>query len=256
MIIDTHTHLYVEEFNEDRNEMISRATAAGIQKFLLPNIDSTSIESMLEMEKNFPNQAYPMMGLHPCSVKSNYIEELNIVERYLADRDFIGIGEIGLDMYWDQSTIEIQKEVFVKHLQWAKQKKRPVSIHTRECTSLAIGIVEKNQDNDLKGVFHCFGGSVEEARHIIAMDMYLGIGGVLTYKNSNLKDVLKEIGYDHLVIETDAPYLSPVPKRGKRNEPENLHYVIDFLCQLFTKSKEEMIEILLQNTKKVFQLDN
>ncbi|MFZ1379938.1 MAG: TatD family hydrolase, partial [Saprospiraceae bacterium] len=119
MIIDTHTHLYVEEFNEDRNEMISRATAAGIQKFLLPNIDSTSIESMLEMEKNFPNQAYPMMGLHPCSVKSNYIEELNIVESYLADRDFIGIGEIGLDMYWDQSTIEIQKEVFVKHLQWA-----------------------------------------------------------------------------------------------------------------------------------------
>jgi TatD DNase family protein len=252
LIIDTHTHLYLEEFNVDRSEMIRRAQDKSVIKVLLPNIDSSSIESLLQMSRDYPEFAFPMMGLHPCSVKENYKAELNIIEKKLSESKFFGIGEIGLDLYWDKESIEIQKEAFVTQLQWSKFAKLPVSIHSRECTTMAIDIVEQMQDGDITGVFHCFGGSLEEGLRIKNLGMYLGIGGVLTYKNSNLKNILLELGYENLVLETDAPYLSPVPMRGKRNEPSYLDYVLELLSQIFSIDRKEMEEIIYQNSLKVF----
>lgn len=252
MIIDTHTHLYLEEFNTDRSEMIQRARDKSVIKVLLPNIDSSSIDSLLQMSMDYPEFAFPMMGLHPCSVKENYKAELNKIEKILNENKCFGVGEIGLDMYWDKESIEIQKDAFITQLQWSKSAKLPVSIHSRECTSMAIDIVEQMQDGAITGVFHCFGGSLEEGSRIKSLGMYLGIGGVLTYKNSNLKNILLELGYENLVLETDAPYLSPVPMRGKRNEPSYLEYILELLSQIFSKDKQEMEEILYLNSTRVF----
>ena len=178
MLIDTHTHIYLKEFDQDRSDMIKRAVAAGVKEFYLPNIDSSSISSMLNLEKEYPNQCFPMMGLHPCSVKENYENELVIIENWLKERPFSAVGEIGIDLYWDKSTVEAQKKAFVRQIEWAKELRRPIVIHSRDSLDMTIKIVSEHKDERLTGIFHCFGGTLDQARKIMDLEFYMGIGGV------------------------------------------------------------------------------
>ncbi len=218
MFIDTHTHLYDEKFDSDRAAMIQTAINAGVQKMYLPNCDSTTIEGMFAVENEFPNNCFAMMGLHPCYVKENVLDELKIVEQWLEKRKFAAVGEIGLDYYWDKSFVHEQQKALRKQIELSLHYRLPIVIHTREATKDTIDIVKEFQSRGVRGVFHCFSGSLETAKQIIALGFYLGIGGVLTYKNAGLQEVIKQVDLKHLVLETDAPYLTPVPHRGKRNE--------------------------------------
>ena len=254
MLIDTHTHLYLEQFDEDRAAMMQRAIDKGVERMLLPGIDSSHIASMLELEKAFPKNCFAMMGLHPCSVKEDYANELKIVEHYLQNRNYIAVGEIGLDYYWDKTFIEEQKYAFKLQMEWAKKYKLPISIHCRESMDDAIELVEGAKTVDLNGVFHCFGGTLEQAKRIIDMGFYLGIGGVLTYKKSGLDQVLKHIDLQHIVLETDAPYLSPVPFRGKRNESAYISDIAQKLAEIKGVNINEVARITSENAVKVFNL--
>ena len=217
-LIDTHTHLYAKQFNSDRDAMIQRAVEQGVEQFFLPNIDRESIEGMLALEAAYPERCFAMMGLHPCSVKDNYEEELAIVRHWLDRRKFCAVGEIGIDLYWDKTFFEQQKQAFLTQIEWAMEFDIPIVIHSRESTDIIIDILTEVKEDRLRGIFHCFGGTEEQARRIIKLGFFLGIGGVLTYKNSGLGDALKDISLEHIVLETDSPYLAPVPYRGKRNE--------------------------------------
>ena len=252
-ITDTHCHLYASEFENDIDAVIKRAQQNGVQKFYLPNIDSESIEGMLQLETRYPGICFPMMGLHPCSVKENYKEELAVVESRLAGRRFAAVGEIGLDFYWDKTFTDQQYDAFRRQIEWAKQYDLPIVIHTQEAMQQCIEVVAAHKTDRLRGIFHCFGGTLEEAEKIIALGFYLGIGGVLTYKKSGLKEVLKHIDLAHIVLETDAPYLTPVPFRGKRNESAYLIYVIDALSEVKQVSPEEIAAITTANANLVFQ---
>ncbi|MFT3703651.1 MAG: TatD family hydrolase [Agriterribacter sp.] len=252
-IIDTHCHLYSKEFEEDIAAVIQRAQQLGVKQFYLPNIDSESIESMLQLEKNFPGVCMPMMGLHPCSVKEDYKKELALVESWLQKKSFSAVGEIGLDFYWDKTFVDQQYEAFHQQIIWAKQYRLPIVIHTREAMQECINVVAQHKDDKLGGIFHCFGGTINEAQQIIDLGFYLGIGGVLTYKKSGLKEALKEISIEYLVLETDAPYLSPVPFRGKRNESAFLEYVIRLLAEVKELPVEEVAKITTANALSVFQ---
>lgn len=254
-IVDTHCHLYSEEFKEDIDDVIRSAQAAGVAQFYMPNIDSTSIDDMLTLEEKYPGACIPMMGLHPCYVKENYREELSLVEDWLQQRRFAAVGEIGLDFYWDTSFTTQQYEAFHQQIIWAKQYGLPIVIHTRNAMQEAIDVVKEHADSTLRGIFHCFGGSLQEAQQIIDLGFLLGIGGVLTYKKSGLKEVLKDIPLEHLVLETDAPYLSPVPFRGKRNESAYLPYVIKELAELKQAPVEEVARVTTANANLVFQKD-
>lgn len=256
MLIDTHTHLYLEQFDEDRPEMIQRAIEKGITHFYMPGIDSNHIESMFQLEAQFPNNCFAMMGLHPCSVKENVEAELAIVEKYLSERKFIAVGEIGLDYYWDTTFVQQQKVAFVQQMDWAKHYKIPISIHCRESMDDAIELVSKTKTSDLNGVFHCFGGTIEQANKIIELGFYLGIGGVLTYKKSGLDEVLKNIDLQHIVLETDAPYLSPVPYRGKRNESAYIYEIAKKLAEVKDVDISEVAARTTENAKKVFNQFN
>jgi TatD DNase family protein len=256
MLIDTHTHLYLEQFDEDRPEMIQRAIEKGITHFYMPSIDSNHIESMFQLEAQFPSNCFAMMGLHPCSVKENVEEELAIVEKYLSERKFIAVGEIGLDYYWDTTFVPQQKVAFVQQMEWAKHYKIPISIHCRESMDDAIELVSKTKTSDLNGVFHCFGGTIEQANKIIELGFYLGIGGVLTYKKSGLDEVLKNIDLQHIVLETDAPYLSPVPYRGKRNESAYIYEIAKKLAEVKDVDISEVAARTTENAKKVFNQFN
>ncbi len=251
-IVDTHCHLYSDEFTEDIADVIRSAQQAGVQQFYLPNIDSTSIEGMLRLEAKYPGVCMPMMGLHPCYVKENYKQELEVVESWLQQRRFAAVGEIGLDFYWDASFAAQQYQAFRLQMAWAKQYHLPVVIHTRNAMQETIEAVEEYADGSLTGIFHCFGGSREEALQIIGMGFLLGIGGVLTYKKSGLKEALKDIPLEQLVLETDAPYLSPVPFRGKRNESAYLTYVVNELADLKQVSPEEVAHITTANAHRLF----
>jgi len=253
-LIDTHAHLYLDQFAEDRLAMLERAREKGIQKFYLPNIDQTSIESMLALEKAFPGECFPMMGLHPCSVKEDYEEELGIVRDWLDKRSFCAVGEIGIDLYWDKSFIEQQQKAFIQQAEWAKDLDIPIVIHARESTDMLIQMVKELQDGRLKGIFHCFGGSVEQAKEIIDLGFYLGIGGVVTFKKSGLDQTLSIIGIDHVVLETDAPYLAPVPNRGKRNESAYIFDIAQKVANITGKSLEEVAEQTTRNAETVFQV--
>ena len=246
MFVDTHAHLYLKQFDEDRDEMMARALAQGIEKVYLPNIDSSTIDRMLALEKDYPGRCFPMMGLHPCSVKENYKEELAIVEQWLMDRPFCAVGEIGVDLYWDKTFREQQEEAFRIQINWAKDCQVPIVIHCRESMDICINIVREEKDENLQGIFHCFGGSLEQARAIMDLEFYMGIGGVATYKNSGMDVVLKEVPLSALVLETDAPYLSPVPFRGKRNESAYIHQIAVKLASIQSKALEE---VELQTTK-------
>lgn len=252
-IIDTHCHLYASEFENDIDDVIERARQNGVQRFYLPNIDSTSIEGMLTLEKKYPGVCFPMMGLHPCDVKENYKEELAVVEDWLAKRKFAAVGEIGLDFYWDKTFTSQQYEAFHCQIEWAKKFGLPIVIHTREAMNQCIEVVTEHKTDRLRGIFHCFGGTLEEAEKIIALGFYLGVGGVLTYKKSGLKEVLKHIDLKHVVLETDAPYLTPVPFRGKRNESAYLKYIVGALAEVKQVSPEEIAAITTANANLVFQ---
>jgi len=250
--IDTHCHLYLSEFKHDLEVVIQRAEGEGVTKFYLPAIDSSTEEVLLSVEGQFPGKCYAMMGLHPCSVKENYAEELRWVEQWLKRREFAAIGEIGLDFYWDQTFKKEQITSFEQQIQWALNYDRPIVIHSRNAVDDCIDIVMEQQLGELKGIFHCFSGTYEQARLIIKAGLYLGIGGVITYKNAGLAEVISKIPLEHIVLETDAPYLAPVPYRGKRNESSYLKYVVERLALLKNVTPAEVGRITSMNAGKVF----
>ena len=252
-ITDTHTHLYSEAFDEDRTEVIERAIAAGVTRFFIPAIDSTYTESMYALEKCYPKHMFLMMGLHPTHVKDNYLEELTHVKQQLRSRKFVAIGEIGIDLYWDKSTLQAQQEVFRAQIQLAKHYKLPIVIHCREAFNEIFEILEAEKGPDLFGVFHCFTGTFEQAQQAISYNMKLGIGGVATFKNGKIDQFLNQIDLKHLVLETDAPYLSPVPYRGKRNESSYILQVLEKLSDIYGVSNEFIAGITTQNSKDVFK---
>jgi TatD DNase family protein len=257
MIIDTHAHLYAEEFSEDQTEVFIRAVAAGVHYFLLPNINSESIPLMEKLIKEQKN-TIPMMGLHPSYVKENWMEELKIIETHLFKNPskYCAVGEIGMDLFWDKTFIEAQKIVFRTQISWAKKLKLPIAIHARDAFDEIFEILDEENDESLKGVFHCFTGNLEQANKILDYGGFkLGIGGVITYKNSGLTEVLNSVELKHLVVETDAPYLSPAPFRGKRNESSYLSYIIEKISGIYKLSDAIIAEVTSQNAIELFQLE-
>jgi TatD DNase family protein len=255
MLIDSHTHLYSEEFDLDIDEVIQRANEAGIDKFYLPAIDSTYTKRMLDLEQKFPGQMFPMMGLHPTSVKpENYESELEQVKNWLEKRNFAAVGEIGIDLYWDKSTLGIQREAFKKQIGWAKEKSLPIVIHCRESFDEIFEVLEEEKGDKLFGIFHCFTGTKKQAERAIGFNMKLGIGGVVTFKNGKIDQFLKEIPLENIVLETDSPYLSPVPFRGKRNESSYLKYVVSKLSDIYEVPEKEIAQITSRNANSVFAI--
>lgn len=252
MLTDTHTHLYSEAFDEDRTQMIQRAKEAGVGRFFIPAIDSSYSQAMYLLEKNYPNEIHLMMGLHPTSVKENYRQELDLVKEAFNKRDFIAVGEIGIDLYWDQSTLEIQKIAFREQIQLAKKYKLPIVIHCRDAFDEIFEILEEEKDDNLFGIFHCFTGTIEQAHRALSYNMKLGIGGVVTFKNGKIDTFLKQINLKHIVLETDSPYLSPVPYRGKRNESSYLALVCKKVAEVYGISEAEVASITTENSKQVF----
>lgn len=251
-LIDTHSHIYVSEFDADRVEMMKRAEKEGVTKIFLPAIDSDTHEKMLQTEADFAGICHSMMGLHPCSVKENYKEELELIQEYLKKRPFKAVGEIGLDFYWDKTFTTQQYEVFHQQIEWALAYSLPIVIHSRNATDECIKVVAEHQKDGLRGIFHCFSGDTDQAKQLIEFGFYLGIGGVLTFKNSGLDTVMEEIDLDNVVLETDAPYLAPVPFRGKRNEPSYLKYVVEKLATIKKISAEQVATITTANAEKLF----
>ena len=252
MITDTHTHLYSEQFDEDRAAMIQRAKDAGVSRFFIPAIDSSYTTRMLDLERDFKDDVFLMMGLHPTSVKENYKEELTQVKEWIDKRSFIGIGEIGIDLYWDRSFLAEQQEAFKTQIQWAKEKKLPIVIHCREAFDEIFEVLETEKGADLFGIFHCFTGTLEQAQKAISYNMKLGIGGVATFKNGKIDKFLDTIDIKHIVLETDSPYLAPTPYRGKRNESGYITQVLDKLASIYNVPKEEIARITTENSKDVF----
>ena len=255
-LIDTHSHLYSSKFDSDRNVVVEDAINAGVNKILLPNISSQYTQKMLNLCKKYPKNCYPMMGLHPCDVKEeSFKEELDHVEEELSKKKYIAVGEIGIDLYWDKSTLDLQKECFIHQIKLAKKYKIPIVIHVRNSFNEAIEIVEKLNDENLRGVFHCFTGNIEEANRIVALNnFYIGIGGVLTFKNSNLKATICKIDIKHLLLETDAPYLTPSPYRGKRNESKFLISIAKNLAETMNISVIEVAKYTTYNAKRLFDI--
>lgn len=252
IITDTHTHLYSEAFNEDRDAIIARALKEGVSRFFIPAIDSTYTASMLQLEKKYPENIFLMIGLHPTHVKDNYKEELKHVEDMLANRRFYAIGEIGIDLYWDKTTLGIQQEAFKTQIRLAKKHKLPIVIHCRDAFNEIFEVLEIEKGDDLFGIFHCFTGTLEQAHQAISYNMKLGIGGVTTFKNGKIDQFLNQIDLKHIVLETDAPYLAPVPYRGKRNESAYIIKVLEKLSILYKVSLEEIASITTQNSKDIF----
>ena len=255
MIIDTHAHIYLPEFENDRGELLERAENEGVKKIFLPAIDTTTHETMLLLEQQKQGVCYAMMGVHPCSVKGNYKLELREARNHLESRRFIAVGEIGLDFYWDKSHNKEQYAAFHEQVEWAINAGIPVVIHSRQAIDECIALLSEHQDGRLKGVFHCFSGDKDQAERIIELGFYLGIGGVVTFKNGGLDKALENIALESMVLETDSPYLAPVPFRGKRNEPSYLKYVTARLSELKSKSTDEVAEITTGNALKLFVLN-
>ena len=254
-MVDTHAHLYSEKFTEDRNNMIERAIAQEVSALYLPNIDSSSIEGMLELEAQYPNNCFAMMGLHPGTVRENFRDELAIVKEWLSKRSFCAVGEIGIDLYWETNKqfIEEQKEAFLQQVDWAIELDRPIVIHSRESMDLILELLLDKKEEKLRGIFHCFTGTVEQANAAIELGFLLGIGGVLTYKKSGLDKTLASIGLEHLVLETDAPYLAPTPHRGKRNESAYIRVIAEKLAFIKEMSLEEIASITTANADRIFK---
>ena len=252
MITDTHTHLYSEQFDQDRDAMIQRAKDAGVQRFFIPAIDSSYTERMFSLKENYPSDVFLMMGLHPTSVKENFKSELQHVKDWIDKKSFVAIGEIGIDLYWDKSFLAEQQEAFKLQIQWAKQKNLPIVIHCRDAFDEIFEVLEELNDDKLFGIFHCFTGNLEQAKKAISYNMKLGIGGVVTFKNGKIDQFLNEISLEHIVLETDAPYLAPTPYRGKRNESSYITKVLDKLVDIYKLTPQEIARITTQNSKDVF----
>ncbi len=253
-LIDTHSHLYLPEFDNDRDEVIKRALLNGIKRVLLPNIDVASISGMMQMCRVYTEICYTMMGLHPGSVNENFNKELKIIEEYLKRNEFVGIGEIGIDLYWDKTFKEQQEEAFEIQIKWAKQQKYPVVIHARESFREIFNILDRNVDADLKGVFHSFTGNDDQVKIINEYGFYYGINGIISFKNSELIKVVEKIPVEKVLLETDSPYLSPVPKRGKRNESSYLIYIANRVAEIYGLSLKKLAIITSGNADKLFKL--
>ncbi len=252
MITDTHTHLYSEQFDQDRDAMIQRAKDAGVQRFFIPAIDSSYTERMFSLKENYPSDVFLMMGLHPTSVKENFKSELQHVKDWIDKKSFVAIGEIGIDLYWDKTFLAEQQEAFQLQIQWAKQKNLPIVIHCRDAFDEIFEILELEKATNLRGIFHCFTGTLEQAKKAISYNMKLGIGGVATFKNGKIDTFLSQIPLQNIVLETDAPYLSPVPFRGKRNESSYITYVVEKLAAIYEVSFNDITKITTKNSKEVF----
>lgn len=252
MLTDTHTHLYSDAFADDRKEMMQRAVNLGIKRFFIPAIDSGYTEAMYSIQKEYPENVFLMMGLHPTSVKENFEEELTHVEAQFKRRNFYAIGEIGIDLYWDKTTLEIQKIAFKRQIQLAKKYKLPIVIHCRDAFDEIFEVLETEKSEDLFGIFHCFTGTFEQAQRAISFNMKLGIGGVVTFKNGKIDTFLNQIPLKHIVLETDSPYLAPAPYRGKRNESSYLALVCKKLSQIYGVSQQEIARATTENSKDVF----
>ena len=252
IITDTHTHLYSNEFDEDRAEMIQRAIDAGVSRFFIPAIDSAYTQSMYDLEKAYPENIFLMMGLHPTHVKDNYLEELQHVELELARRKFFAVGEIGIDLYWDKTYLSQQQDAFRKQIKLAKQYKLPIVIHCREAFDEIFEILEEEKSPDLFGIFHCFSGTYDQALKAISYNMKLGIGGVVTFKNGKIDQFLSQIDISYIVLETDSPYLAPVPFRGKRNESSYLVNILSKLSEIYNLPEEEIARITTENSRVIF----
>jgi TatD DNase family protein len=250
-IIDTHTHLYAEEFDRDREYLMQKAAVNGVSRFYLPNIDSGSIGAMLRLEAAYPDKCFAMMGLHPCSVKDDYIKELDIVHNWLQKRKFVAIGEIGIDLYWDKTFLAGQQVAFITQVQWALDYGYPIVIHCRESFEEIMDVLAQFKQLP-PGIFHCFSGTREQANRVISLGFKLGIGGVLTFKNAGLDKAIETISPEHLVLETDAPYLAPAPFRGKRNEPSHILEVARKLADIQNRTLEEVADITMKNAFEVF----
>ena len=253
IITDTHTHLYSEQFDDDRVEVIERALAAGVTRFFIPAIDSSYTKSMYALESRYPNNMFLMTGVHPTHVKADYLVELAHIKEQLNSREFVAIGEIGIDLYWDRSTLKLQQEMFKLQIQLAKQYRLPVVIHCRDAFDEVFQILEEEKGSELFGIFHCFTGNLEQAQKAISFNMKLGIGGVVTFKNGKINQFLKQISLDHIVLETDAPYLAPVPYRGKRNESSYILNVLEKLSDIYSMSSNEIASITTKNSKSIFK---
>ncbi len=255
-LVDTHTHLYLEEFDTDRNEVVKEAINNGVNTMLLPNIDGTTMEAMEKLSKSFPENCFPMMGLHPTSVKDDYEKELTLIEQKLEAGQYIAVGEIGIDLYWDKTFREQQKDAFRRQLTMAKKHHLPVSIHTRNSFQDVYPIVKDELDDDLKGVFHCFLGTADEAKKIMDLGFLMGVGGVITFKNAKIGEVIKDVPDRFLVFETDAPYLTPAPFRGKRNQSAYVPYILEKTASIKNMASETLAAITTENAVKLFQLEN
>lgn len=253
-MIDTHAHLYAAEFNSDRDEVVKRALAQGVKKILLPNIDLESIPSMLETEAMYPDICRSMMGLHPCYVNADIKKTLTTIYQWFSKHHFIAVGEIGIDLYWDKTYYKEQEYAFITQLNWAKEMALPVVIHTRDSLPETLALLRTEQDGSLNGVFHCFGGNTEEAKQITDLGFHLGIGGVSTFKNGGMDKVIPYLDLDYLILETDCPYLAPVPHRGKRNEPGYTSLVAQRISELRGMSVTDIDRITTHNATKLFSL--
>lgn len=252
ILTDTHTHLYSEAFDDDRNLVIERAMDLGVNRFFIPAIDSSYTTAMLDLEKSYPDNIFLMTGLHPTHVKENYLDELDHVEEMLASRKFYAVGEIGIDLYWDKTFLKEQQIAFKQQIQWAKKYAYPIVIHCRDGFDEIFQILEEEKGGELFGIFHCFTGTFEQALKAISYNMKLGIGGVATFKNGKIDTFLKEIDLNHVVLETDSPYLAPVPYRGKRNESAYLVNVLEKLSLIYEVDKEEIAAITTANSQEIF----
>jgi len=252
MLIDTHSHIYTGDFNSDIDEIIQRAYNNGVKKIILPNIDAGSIKRLIDLSSAYPHICYPLMGLHPTSVTEDYKEDLQAVEYWMEKHKFYGIGETGIDLYWEKTFLKEQQEAFRYQIKMAENSKMPIIIHVRNSFEEVYEIVKQEQNGSLKGIFHCFSGNEQEAQKVIDLGFLLGIGGVLTFKNSNLDEVIEKVELKNLVLETDSPYLAPVPKRGQRNESSYLVYVAQKLAEVYNIPVKEVAEITTMNARSLF----
>lgn len=253
-LIDTHTHLYLSQFNHDRKEVINRALHAGVSRMLMPNIDSHTVGAMLQVTRQFPGTCLPMLALHPTSVKESYKTELGLIEQWFEKEDFIAVGETGIDLYWDTSYAREQKTALEQHIQWAVKYDLPLVFHSRNSLKELFDVMEAHRQKNLRGVFHCFPGNVDEARKVLDLGFMLGIGGVVTYRNSQMAEVVSFAGLEHIILETDAPFLSPVPHRGKRNESAYVVHVAEKVAEIKGVSTEEIAATTTANAKRLFHL--
>jgi TatD DNase family protein len=253
-LIDTHTHLYLPEFDADRDEVVNRATRSGISKMLLPNIDTTSVKQMLELVSRYPGICFPMSGLHPTSVKEDYLSQLDSLEKLFRENKFIAIGEIGIDLYWDKTFIKEQIISFRRQIGFALQNKLPVVIHSRDAFPEVFSVLDEFNGQNLSGVFHAFTGDINDAEKAVNMGFKLGIGGIVTFRNSGLDKVVSAIGPENIILETDSPYLAPVPHRGKRNESSYICIINKKMAEIFNISEEKMAEIAYSNSVELFNL--